>query len=78
MRGVCVSDVCEKTDNDQVALAMLDAACAKEPENQALLMARQHLKEVMGDSPIRKQELSADAVAAFLEGMLKASKDNNT
>ena len=42
-----LNDVFEKTENEEVALAMLDAACAKDPENPALLMARQHVTEVI-------------------------------
>ena len=39
--------VCAQSSNAQHALAKLDAACERNPEDQARLMAREHLKKIM-------------------------------
>ena len=50
MRDIYRNDMCTKTSpsNPEVSLAMLDAAYAKEPGNQALLMACRRFEAYIG------------------------------
>ena len=50
MRDAYVEDLCKETGNARVALAMLDAACAKGTETQIFLMAHQCLSTLMKEA----------------------------